>query len=151
MRRTPKIAAAAAGLVLAGGAVAAAVDAPPPAADAGLDVAEEQTGKDLPVRPEGQPEDDAVLETADTPDAAEHGVTVSETAHATESGPGKGAIVAAVASDGRSGGEAAPVDAPNDGGIDTAGEASDGASGTGEDHAADEAGAGSANAGDQAP
>jgi hypothetical protein len=159
MRRTPKIAAVAAGLVLVGAAAAAALDAPPPAADVGLDVAEDETGKDLPVRAEGQAEDtdvedtevedgdpDALVpETADTPDAAEHGMTVSALAQATESGPGKGEIVSEVASDGRAGGEAAP-----DGGIDSAAEASD-TSATGQDNAADQADAGSANAGEHTP
>lgn len=147
MRTTLKIAAVAAGLVLAGGAVAAAVDAPPEAADAGLDVAEAEAGKDLPVRPDGQPDGVGAPDAADTPDAAEHGTAVSETARATRSGPGKGEIVADVASEGRAGGPTGP----DDGGIDTAGEASDGASGTGEGHAADQARAGSANAADQAP
>ncbi len=151
MRRTPKIAAIAAGLVLAGAAAAAAVDAPPPAADVGLDVAEEKTGEELPVRSEGSPESTGGPETVDTPTAAEHGATVAATAHATESGPGKGQIVAGVASDGRAGGAAAPVDAPSGGGIDTARDASDGASAAGAAHASEHAAAGSGNAGAHAP
>jgi hypothetical protein len=152
MRKTSKIAATAAGLVLAGGAAAAAVTVPD-AADPGLTKAEEQTGTELPAskdnHPGGAPA--SVSVDADTPDAADHGTEVADTARSTESGPGKGAAVAEVASEGAAGGEAltaAPVETPNDGGIDIGGEASDGANATGAENAADQASEGSGNAGD---
>ena len=152
MRTTSKIAATAAGLVLAGGAAAAAVTVPD-AADPGLTKAEEHTGTQLPAskdnHPGGAPA--SVTLEADTPDAADHGTEVADTARSTESGPGKGATVAEVASQGAAGVEAptgAPVETPNDGGIDTASGASDGANATGAENAADQAGEGSGNAGD---
>jgi hypothetical protein len=153
MRKTSKIAATAAGLVLAGGAAAAAVTVPD-AADPGLTKAEEHTGTELPASKDNHPgggAPESVTVDADTPDAADHGTEVSDTAQSTESGPGKGATVAEVASEGRAGGEAltgAPVATPNDGGIDTGSEASDGANATGAENAADQAGEGSGNAGD---
>ncbi len=157
MRKTPKIAAMTTGLVLLGGATAAAVDTPD-AAENGLTVAEGQVDTNLPASRESHPggKPDSITVTADAPDAADHGVTVADTAQATESGPGKGAVVAAVASDGRAGGATptaagAPVATPNDGGIDTASAASDGASDEGAAHAAEQAHAVAGNAASHRP
>jgi len=163
--KTPvKIAVAAAGLVLGGGAVAAAVTTPEAASD-GLSKATENSGIVVPVGESGDhpgPEDhpggapESVTVESDAAEAAAHGQEVSEVAQsdATE-GREHGEAVSEVASGGRAGGDAVaptagqvPVDTPNDGGTDTADEASDGASEVGTSEAPEQAQAGSGNAGD---
>jgi hypothetical protein len=171
MRTTSKIAAVAAGLVIAGGAAAAAVDAPE-AANHGLTTAEEHTGIELPAsedshptkddHPGGGAADDAEDAVTDVVEAEaggpvdNHGAEVSAVAKDdSTTGREHGQAVAEVASDGRAGGGgddaaagAAPVTTPNEGGIGTGSEASGEANEVGADHAADQATAGSENAGD---
>jgi hypothetical protein len=171
MRKLTKIGAAAAGLVLAGGAAAAAVTAPPEAADTGLTTAEENSGLELPAsqghpapgdhptgedhptgddHPGGTNDAEAVDAAAeahgaevsavardDSTTGREHGESVSEVARAGHGGPAEAGADAA-------------VETPNTGGTGTADEASDGASEVGTDQAADQAAAGSGNAGDHA-
>ena len=166
MRKANKIAVTAAGLVLAGGAAATAVTAPPQAADKGITIAEEHTGTELPATKVNHPtkadHPSGASETATETDAAEegtgpvdnHGAEVSTVAQDdSTTGREHGQAVSEVASDGRAGGSGAeaadaPVATPNEGGVGTGTEASDGANEVGSDYAADQAAAGSGNAGD---
>jgi hypothetical protein len=119
-----KIAIAAGAATLAAGGVAGAVVVPD-AADGGLSTAEEKVGQELPASKDSHPtkdqhpgvtaagddlEEGLEVEEPEAPEAPEdedgeeeggpvgnHGAEVSAVAHATESGPGKGAIVSEVA------------------------------------------------------
>lgn len=161
MHRISRIAVAAAGLVLAGGATAAAVSAPPEAADKGLSTAEEHSGVDVPAANTDHPTPE------DHPGAGADEVEANEGVGPVDN---HGAEVSAAAQDrstiGREHGEAvsavargdhgpatpaeagAPVASPNDGGTDTADDASGGASEVGKDAAAAQASLGSDNAGE---
>ena len=159
-----KIVAASGAIVLGSGVAAAALTTPDQAAD-GLAKAAEKAGFEVPVANGAQStvEDESTDVTQEQSTEAEvedegtgpvdnHGAEVSELALNTDLiGREKGQAIAALASEGRSGGpddaaDSEAVEAPNDGGIGTGTEASDDSNTTGSDHAAPQATAGSANA-----
>ena len=161
-----KIVAASGAIVLGSGVAAAALTTPDQAAD-GLAKAAEKAGFEVPVATGAQStvddqstdvteeestEAEVEVEDEGTGAVDNHGAEVSELARNTELiGREKGQAIAALASEGRSGGpddteDSADVEATDDGGTDTSTEAIEDSDTTESDHPAPQAAAGSANA-----
>lgn len=148
-----KIAAGAAALTLTGLGIAGATGSPPSNADNGLSTAESHVGTDLPATPESHPTPDAhgggSGASPDAPPTDTLGAVVSAFATTTDlEGADKGAAISELARQGHGPDDTSDSHAT---GLDTAAEASDGASTEGSSHASPHAAAGAENADGHGP